>query len=109
MVFFARVFQKLNADPKPIAKEKKKPKPIPKESAKRKIENKAYKTLRKVYLENHPFCEVKMKGCTKKATEIHHDQGRGIKLNDVESFVAICRSCHMLVEEKNIKVKSVSK
>lgn len=96
---------KFRPNPKPEPKEKKKPKPIPKESKKRKVENKEYKTLRKVYLDNHKECEVKFKGCTKTAKEIHHDTGRGIRLNDVSTFVATCRNCHNIVEDKNLKVK----
>ena len=105
MTYFAKVYQTSTTDIKPEKTEKKKPKPIPKESAKRKVENKEYKTLRKVYLDNHPLCEVKFKGCTKKAVEIHHDKGRGIRLNDVSNFVAICRNCHNKVENENIKVR----
>lgn len=93
-------------DPKPEKKDKAKPKPIKRVSDKRKEENKTYKIVRKAYLVAHPFCEVKLKGCTKIATEIHHDEGRGIKLNDVSTFVAICRNCHNIVENKNMKVKT---
>ena len=106
MVYFAKIYHNKFGDDKPLPKEKKKPKPIPKESKKRKVANNEYKALRKVYLENHPLCEVKLKGCSKKATEIHHDQGRGIKLNDVANFVAICRNCHNIVENQNLTIKT---
>jgi len=107
-MYYAKKFLEINgSDPKPEPKEKKKQKAIPKVSEKRKVENKEYTTLRKVYLENHKFCEVKMKGCTWKSTEIHHDEGRsGVRLNNVANFVAICRNCHNIVENKNLKVKS---
>ena len=105
MTYFAKVFKTSIEDTKPEKTEKKAKKPIPKQSPKRKIEDAKYKLLSKAYLLRHPNCEVKLKGCTIKAIEIHHDQGRGIRLNDVANFVAICRNCHNIVENKNIKVK----
>jgi hypothetical protein len=105
-----RNFQKFNADsfrpdPKPAKTEKKKPVKIKPLSDKRAKENKVYLTLRKVYLENHPFCVMNLEGCTKDATEIHHSKKRvGELLCDVRYFVAICRNCHIKVENDNIKM-----
>lgn len=106
MTYYAKCFQKQAEDPKPDKTPPKAKKPLKKVSEKRKVENKEYKTLRAVYLENHKFCEVKFKGCTGKATEIHHDEGRAnARLNDVANFVSICRNCHTITENKNLKVK----
>ena len=96
---------KFKSDPKPPPTPKKAKKPIKKVSEKRKNENKEYSALRQGYLLRNPLCEVRLKGCLGRAAEIHHDSGRGIRLNDVSTFVAICRNCHNIVEEKNIKVK----
>jgi len=66
---------------KQAAKAKQKPrkprKPIPKQSKKMKQQLKEYRILRKLYLQNHPKCEAKLKGCTHKSTEIHHKRGTG--------------------------------
>lgn len=95
-----------NPDPKSEPKEKKKQKPIKPLSKKREKQNKIYLTIRKVFLENHPNCEVKLEGCTKIASEIHHAEKRtGHKLTDIEGFVAICRNCHIKVENQNLKIK----
>ncbi len=99
---------KFRPDPKPPRTPKKVKKPIKKVSEKRKKDNKEYTALRQVYLLRNPLCEVKLKGCFGKASEIHHDLGRGINLNNIDSFVAICRNCHNIVEDKNIKVKPIN-
>lgn len=105
MAFVKLTCNTFNPQPKPIKVEKEKPKPIKKLSLKRGKQNKEYLTLRKVYLENNPTCAVKLKGCTKVSTEIHHAEKRtGFRLTDVLNFVAICRSCHTKVENDNIKL-----
>lgn len=106
-----RNFQKFNAnrftpDPKPEKVDKKKPVKIKPLSDKRSKQNKVYLTLRKVYLQNHINCEVKYDGCTGASTEIHHSKKRtGELLCDVRYFVAICRNCHLIVENDNVKLK----
>lgn len=105
-----RNFQKFNAnnfrpDPKPEKVEKKKPTKIKPLSDKRSKQNKVYLTVRKVYLENHPECEIKLDGCTGLSTEIHHTKKRtGELLCDVRYFKATCRNCHTIVENNNIKM-----
>ena len=96
--------------PKPIKVEKSKSKPIKKFSEKREKQNKEYLILRKIYLENYPLCEVKLKGCTNASTEIHHSLGRiGKLLTDVNHFVSICRNCHNLIHNRNKKIKQIKK
>ena len=74
---------------------------IAKVSSKRKVENKAYLTLRKVYLETHTLCKAQLDGCTGHATEIHHLNDRnGERLNDVRYFMPICRNCHTQIHDK---------
>lgn len=105
MAFVKLTCNTFRPDPKPVKVEKKKAKPIKKLSVKRSTENKIYLTLRKVYLENNPMCAVQLTDCTKVATEIHHSKKRtGFRLNDVLNFVAICRNCHIKVENYNIKL-----
>ena len=105
MTYYAKIFQASHSDVKPDKVEKKKKTPIKKNSVKREKQNKEYLVLRIVYLENNPNCVVKLKGCTSKATEIHHAQKRtGFRLTDVANFVAICRNCHTKVELENIKL-----
>ncbi len=85
----------------PIKKKAVKIKPL---SDKRSIQNKAYLTLRKVYLENHPQCEYLFRGCTFTATEIDHSRGRkGEQLTNVKDFRATCRNCHIIRHDKNLK------
>jgi hypothetical protein len=86
----------------PIKKKAVKIKPL---SDKRAIQNKAYLTLRKVYLENHSECEYKFEGCSFSATEIDHSRGRkGEQLTNVKDFRATCRNCHNIRHDKNLKV-----
>jgi hypothetical protein len=101
MTYF-RNFQKLNlGDPKPEKKEKKKQKPIKKLSEKRAKENKVYLELRKIFLAEKPYCEVRLPGCTSLSSEIHHSEGRvGKLLCDTKHFVSICRNCHRNLHDK---------
>lgn len=56
---------------------------------------KKYKDLRKVYLAEHPVCEV----CkVRKAKEIHHKRGRNGE-NLYKDFLAVDRECHRRIEE----------
>ena len=66
--------------------------PIRKVSKKRAAQLREYSKLRKVFMEHHPICEVCGHAT---ATDIHHRDGRtGERLNDVNYFLAVCRSCH---------------
>lgn len=100
MAYF-RTFQKLNensfGDPKPEKKEKKKHLPIKKLSKKREAQNKIYLVLRKEFLEQNPYCQIKFEGCSNLSVEVHHSEGRiGTLLTNVEYFVATCRNCHRI-------------
>lgn len=56
-----------------------------------------YGKLRKAYLLSHPTCEACVilgNNEPMPSTEIHHKHGRGKYLNDVSTFVGICRPCH---------------
>lgn len=68
-------------------------KPVKKRSAKRQRAAKEYTKLRKAYL-TRLACEAKLPVCTGRMVEIHHSQGRGINLNNVNSWVGVCRPCH---------------
>lgn len=85
--------------------EKKLPKPIPKKSEKMKAEFKKYLPEMKKFLakpENRE-CQIKMKGCTAKATCVHHAAGRtGHKLHDQDDWVASCSSCNLTVETDDL-------
>lgn len=71
---------------------------IKKQSDKLKADLKIYEVLRKDYLIDHPKCEAELKGCKVKAEEIHHKKGRGKNLNNVETFLSVCRNCHHKIE-----------
>jgi hypothetical protein len=73
---------------------------IKKVSDKRKVEDKQYAKLRREYLQEHPECQIKLFGCTYVATEIHHLESRGIRLNKVESFLSSCPECHRFLHDK---------
>jgi hypothetical protein len=63
-------------------------------SKKRAIQNSVYRVLRESYLVENPFCYI----CGKNSCDIHHKRGRfGERLNDVNYFMAVCRSCHQWI------------
>jgi hypothetical protein len=71
---------------------------IPKVTAKRKEENKAYTPLRKKYLEDHPDCEIKLIGCTGKATQIHHCSTSHKDFLNIKTWKSSCKECHRFLE-----------
>lgn len=73
---------------------------IRKVSKKQSKELKSYSKVREEYLKDHPFCELKLVGCTMQATDIHHTAKRGKALNSKETFISACRHCHTILETK---------
>lgn len=69
-------------------------------SDKRRVENEIYRKLRKEYLLDHAYCEMKLIGCERTAIEIHHTASRGKNLNEVSTWKATCRHCHDLLHNK---------
>lgn len=67
-----------------------------------------YKKVREIYLNDNPNCEAKLQGCSYEATEIHHKKGRvGNLLQDDFYFLAVCRCCHVWIEENPVKAKEL--
>jgi hypothetical protein len=98
-------------NPKNEPKAKTKPKRIKKVSEKRKIENKEYKTLRLVYLENHKECEVKFKGCEKRSKDIHHKysgKDRSKYFLDIKTWIPVCRKCHTEIHNDSAKARNLN-
>ena len=68
-------------------------------SEKRKVDAKVYSTLRSVFLESRPECQVKIPYvCTGKSTDVHHRARRGKNYLNVQEFMAVCRGCHEWIE-----------
>jgi hypothetical protein len=78
---------------------KKKPHKISKVSEKRKYDLVQYREDRLRYLKANPICEAALGCCTRKATDVHHQKGRGIMLNDQAFWIAVCRKCHDWITE----------
>lgn len=79
-------------NPKPEPRPKKKKGQIPRISAKRREENKEYKTLREVFL-NGKICPV----TGQRATEVHHTysgKDRATHFLDVKTWLAVSRDGH---------------
>lgn len=53
-----------------------------------------YHAVRRRYLEEQPKCVL----CGDYATDVHHKRGRGRYLLVVESWLPLCRPCHIWVE-----------
>lgn len=73
---------------------------IPKVSKRQAVENRVYSELRKEHLKDHPFCQIRLLGCTVIATDVHHTQKRGKHLNAKETYLSACRHCHTELETK---------
>lgn len=77
-----------------------KPKPRSKIKPKSKKQEKldvVYSQLRRVFLEKNPNCQASLPGCTRKATEVHHKDGRQKNYLVIETWCASCRNCHVYI------------
>ena len=63
-------------------------------SDKHRKELKQYSQVRRDYMMTHMFCEV----CSLPATDIHHKERRGKNLCNPDTFMSVCRTCHMKIE-----------
>lgn len=80
----------------PIKSKPTKINPVSKKMAKTKT---IYGHLRKSFLEEHPYCQARIPGCTIEAVDVHHKAGRtGQLLINTDNFLAVCRSCHEYIE-----------
>lgn len=80
---------------------------IPKRSDSMKEKMKEYKPLMIAYLAKNKVCKLKMDGCTKVATCVHHTKGRiGEQLMKVEDWRPSCTNCNLQVEIKDLEARS---
>lgn len=75
---------------------KKKSKGLRKVSSKQSARNKQYTKLRRIFMEESPFCAI----CHQPATDIHHKEGRGSKTNDTTTWMQLCRYCHSNIHNR---------
>lgn len=58
-----------------------------------------YSVQRRQYLAGHTECEARVApDCDGYSCEIHHSAKRGSNLLNIETFVAVCRPCHVFIE-----------
>jgi|TARA_R100000541_G_scaffold16916_3_gene26601 hypothetical protein len=65
--------------------------------------NAAYTKMRVPYLTDNPVCHANIHNCSIKATDIHHKQGRGLNHLNVDTWLPVCRNCHMWIEENTVE------
>lgn len=69
-------------------------------STKRSKQMAQYRTLKTIFLKDRKYCEIFEPCCTRKATDIHHVNGRnGIRLLDMTWWLPTCRSCHDFIHQ----------
>lgn len=64
-----------------------------------------YRPLRDKYMSENEICEVK--GCNRKSQDLHHVARRGKNICNVETFLAVCRECHIHIEDNPIESKKL--
>ena len=77
-------------------------KPIRQRSEKEKERLQRYYPIRDAFLERpeNKYCQCKRPGCRRKATTVHHPEGReGNLLFDDSLFIALSLPCHRWVED----------
>lgn len=74
-------------------------KPIRKVSKKMAKDLQDYGVQRRQYLAEHTECEARVSPqCDGDSCEVHHSAKRGANLLNIETFVAVCRPCHVHIE-----------
>ena len=72
-------------------------------SDKRKVINEEYKKLRIDFLVKNPVCEAKIKPyCTGFSHDVHHSRGRGKYFLAVETWLPVCRNCHVYLHDNPV-------
>lgn len=66
-----------------------------------------YSKKRVAFLALNPNCQAKLVGCTGKATDVHHKEGRGANHNNINTWFAVCRTCHQWIEENPLEAKEL--
>lgn len=65
-----------------------------------------YNPRAKEWKKEHPVCKAQIKGvCTHKTNDVHHKDGRGIKLLDESLWIPVCRSCHSWIDVNTIEAR----
>lgn len=85
-------------------------------SNKRAKELALYRRLRTEFLGLNRMCEAGIvlsaegvdSKCTKQATEIHHKKKRGKNLNNVDSWLPVCRHCHDWIENNKSQARALN-
>lgn len=73
--------------------------PIRRVSKKLSRELKRYYVLRDKFLRENPACTAVIDpNCMRISNEVHHKARRGKNLNKVETWMAICGTCHLWIE-----------
>lgn len=85
---------------KEYAKKRPARKPIRKMSDKYKAILKDYRPIRRKFLDENPYCNVRLKNCTYKAEVIHHTKGKAYRelYLDVTYWMASCSNCNLEIE-----------
>ncbi len=73
-------------------------KPVKKVSESRAKELTEYPKLKRQYLEHKMICEIRLEGCTKNATEIHHVSLSAKNFLNTNTWMGSCQSCHRAAE-----------
>lgn len=82
--------------------------PIAKKSETQKERDKRYYPIRNKFIKERSLCMIKVDGCTKKATDVHHPEGKiGELYFDDSKFIAACRNCHRWAEEHPTAAKEL--
>jgi len=66
-----------------------------------------YSKLRVAFLYSNSICQANLPGCGVHATDVHHSKGRGKYYLDVNTWKALCRSCHSWLELHPIEAKAL--
>lgn len=86
---------------------RKKVTPLKFKSKKMSVLDTAYTKFRKQFLFNKPNCEAHLDGCSLQSTDVHHKKGRGKYYLVMDTWLSVCRNCHIWIEENPIEAEEL--
>jgi hypothetical protein len=89
---------------KPLAKPTSKPNAV---SQKMKQTMSVYEKKRVAFLALHQYCQASLPDCNARATDVHHMAGRGENHNNMDTWLAVCRTCHQWIETNPAKARAM--
>ena len=69
---------------------------------------KEYARLKKQWFAKNPLCKAKQACQSARTKDVHHMAGRGKNLNNVDTWLPVCRACHDWIHANARKARDLN-